>query len=104
MTDDPQEAARRSLDPDRLLPGENPHSLEPDDAAHWFQVYGELVATKRTLAADLAAALEHTGEAASAELRSVDMVLIRHQLERFERRVKYWHVRVGELNGSRPRG
>jgi hypothetical protein len=56
------------------------------------------------LAADLAAALEHTGEAASAELRSVDMVLIRHQLERFERRAKYWYARVGELNGSRLRG
>jgi hypothetical protein len=101
MTDDPREAARRSLDPDRLLPGENPDSHEQEDAAHWVRVYRELMETKQTLAADLAIALERSGEAARAELESVDMVLIRFQLQRFERRFAYWSERERVLSGAR---
>jgi hypothetical protein len=104
MTDDPQEAARRSLGPERLLPGENPRSREHEDAVHWAQVYRELMETKQTLATDLAAALERTGKAASAELKSVDMVLIRFQLQRFERRFKYWSELERELNSAGARG
>jgi hypothetical protein len=83
------------------LPGENPDSREQEDAAHWVQVYRELMETKQTLAADLAIALERSGEAARAELESVDMVLIRFQLQRFERRFAHWSERERELSGAR---
>jgi hypothetical protein len=94
------EAARRSLDPERLLPGENPDSPDPADAAHWVQVYHELKETKKTLAADLASALEGASQVARAELESVDMVLIRVQLDRFDRRFRYWSERERELSGA----
>jgi CBS-domain-containing membrane protein len=45
------------------------------------------------LAEDLTAALARTGEVARAELESVDAVLIRTQLQRFERRFQYWSER-----------
>jgi hypothetical protein len=60
-------------------------------------VYRELRDTKRTLAADLAAALEGATAAARQELESVDMVLIRYQLDRFDRRFNYWSDRQREL-------
>jgi hypothetical protein len=98
MSDDTLEAARRSLDPDRLLPGEHPDTSDQADAAHWVQVYSELRDTKRTLAADLSAALEGATDAARTELESVDMVLIRHQMDRFDRRFHYWSERERELS------
>jgi hypothetical protein len=104
MTGDAREAARRSLDPDRLLPGENPESREQEDAAHWVRVYQELKETKETLAADLTAALERSGEAARAELESVDVVLIQFQLQRFRRRLRYWSERQRELSSVSARG
>lgn len=83
----------RSLDPERLLPGEDPESIKREEAARWAQVYRELMETKRMLAEDLTAALARTGEVARAELESVDAVLIRTQLQRFERRFQYWSER-----------
>jgi hypothetical protein len=42
MTDDSMEVARRSLDPERLLPGEDLKSADPVDAARWVTIYREL--------------------------------------------------------------
>ncbi|PZR86952.1 MAG: hypothetical protein DLM67_23025 [Candidatus Nephthysia bennettiae] len=92
------EAARRSLDPERLLPGEDLASNDPADVARWVTIYRELKETKQTLADDLAAALETASQAARAELESVDMVLISVQLDRFERRFTYWSDRERELS------
>jgi hypothetical protein len=56
---------------ERMLPGRSPQSREHEDAARWTQLYRELMETKQTLAAYLAAAFEPAGEAARAELKSV---------------------------------
>jgi hypothetical protein len=93
MTDDSLEAARRSLDPERLLPGEDLGSADPADAARWVTIYRELRATKQTLADDLSAALKTASQTARDELETVDMVLIRVQLDRFDRRFRYWSER-----------
>jgi hypothetical protein len=98
MTDDSLEAARRSLDPERLLPGEDLDSADPADAARWVTIYRELRETKQTLADDLSAALETASQPARAELESVDMVLISVQLDRFDRRFTYWSARQRELS------
>jgi hypothetical protein len=97
MTDDPQEAARRSLDPERLLPGEDLQSSEANDAAHWARIYRELMETKQSLADRLEAALREVSGEARAELESVDVVLIKVQLDRFQRRFLYWSARQREL-------
>jgi hypothetical protein len=100
MTDDPREAARRSLDPERLLPGEEWDSSDRQTAARWAHVYRELMETKQMMAANLTAAVDRVSLTARAELKSVDLVLIRFQLERFERRYKYWSERERELTGA----
>jgi hypothetical protein len=103
MTNDPQEAARRSLDPERLLPGEDLRSLEPDDAAHWARIYRELMEAKQAMADGLEASLREVGDEAHAELESVDMVLIKVQLDRFQRRFRYWSGRQRELQAAAQR-
>jgi hypothetical protein len=103
MTDDSMEAARRSLDPERLLPGEDLESGNPADAARWVGIYRELKNTKQLLANDLSAALERASQPARAELESVDMVLIRVQLDRFRRRLAFWSDRERELGSMAAR-
>jgi hypothetical protein len=103
MTDDSLEAARRSLDPERLLPGEDLESADPADAARWVTIYRELKETKQILADDLSAALETASQAARAELETVDMVMIRVQLDRFDRRFSYWSDRERELSAMASR-
>jgi hypothetical protein len=100
MSDDAIEAARRSLDPQRQLPGENLDSMDPNDAAHWVQVYRQLLETKQTLADALGASLPEVGREAREELEGVDLVLIRVQLDRFERRFSYWSARQRELEAG----
>jgi hypothetical protein len=100
MNNDPVEAARRSLDPERRLPGENLDSTDPEDAAHWVGVYRELKETKQSLAKQLEAGLKGASGAARAELESVDAVLIRVQLDRFQRRLEYWSERERDLRAA----
>jgi hypothetical protein len=53
---------------------------------------------KRALVAQLRTEMENASEPASTELGSVDMVLIRNQMARFERRLEYWSNREQELS------
>ena len=100
MSDDAAEAARRSTDPQRQLPGENLDSMNPDDAAHWVGVYRELMETKQTLSDALGASLAEVSSEAREELESVDLVLIRVQLDRFQSRFRYWSERQRELEAG----
>jgi hypothetical protein len=100
MTDNPREAARRSLDPERLLPGEDIESSDRETAARWAQVYRELMETKQMMAANLTAAVDRVSSSARAELKTVDLVLIRFQLDRFERRYQYWSECERKLTGA----
>ena len=42
-------AAQKSVDPDRLIEGEDPGTRYVEDAAHWITVYSELVLFKERL-------------------------------------------------------
>ena len=50
---DEHDVRKMSIDPDRLLPGEQAGTNDRDDAAHWINVYTELQATKRQLISNL---------------------------------------------------
>lgn len=100
MTDDDlQEAARRSIDSDRVVPGQGLNSIDGEAAAHWAQIYRELMETRHLLSDHLRAVLEPTGTPAPEASPSVDTALMRLQLGHFERRFKYWSERERELNG-----
>jgi hypothetical protein len=105
MTDDDrQEAARRSIDPDRPPPGASLESCDPTAAAQWAQFYRELMETNQLLSQELEAALGPTSRLVQAKVPSADLVLLRSQMDRFQRRFRYWSAREREVDrlGTRP--
>lgn len=62
---------------DRLLPGEPPTSNYVEDAAHWVTVYAEL-----------------------SEYLSRSQIALEGTLERYQRRLAFWRLRLDELDGG----
>jgi hypothetical protein len=95
---DPLEVASDLVDPEHRLPGEadSEASLLLEDAQHWQQVYNELLGFKRTL---LRTAEVHKEGAAQAVIEEVsnDQILLTSELERLERRHRFWQERVQQL-------
>jgi hypothetical protein len=89
--------ARRALDRTRLLEGENPDSLQVDDAVHWSAVYAEMIGFKQILLAQMRKSLQQLPVEAAAEIRTVDMAIIRKQLERYEACRAFWEQRQENL-------
>lgn len=89
--------ARRALDRNRLLEGENPDSLEAADAFHWATVYSELIGFKQVLLAEMRKGLGKLPGEAATEIRTVDMAIIRRQLERYESCRAFWERRGENL-------
>jgi hypothetical protein len=95
MADPPYERARETVNPDRLLPGEEVAIHDPEaDAGSWRQVYEELLVTKRALTDYLAGVLPHRSEVARRELEEFDLTIIKAQEARFRVRLAYWDGRA----------
>jgi hypothetical protein len=79
MLDDRQDLRLDGENPDgdRLLPGETPTSVNPEEAVHWIAVYAELAEFLRSEAQPFAPSLA----------------------ERYQRRLAYWVGRLEELTG-----
>jgi hypothetical protein len=73
--------------PVRLLPGENPESLHPDDADHWASVYDELSEFTTQL---LRSARPNAYEAAD----SPRVQVLEAELERFHTSWSFWTQRL----------
>ncbi len=80
----------------RLMPGEDPGSPYPDDADHWFAVYGELVAFKERLlgqiSQDRQRLLPDTADELVRDQRAMEL-----ELERLRHRLRYWEERHNHL-------
>ena len=74
---------------DRLLEGEDPASLRPQDSRHWISVYREMIAFKNDLLTRVRDDLMHVSAAAKIDLND-DVDLIDAQLRRYARRLDYW--------------
>lgn len=94
---DEEEAALDQVEEGRLLPGEPPDSVHPDDALHWAQVYRELRAFKDETIAKVLEELLKLGDVARNEVESTDLVVLRSERDRFERRAEFWRSRYREL-------
>jgi len=81
---------------DRLLEGEDPASLRPQDTRHWISVYREMIAFKEDLLERVTGDLAHVSAAAKVDLND-DVKLIDAQLKRYRRRLSYWVDRQLEL-------
>jgi hypothetical protein len=94
MSDPEEEATRRALDAQRLLPGEDPGTNERDQFAHWVDVYTRLRETKLQLIANLEELMERQPPAVRDELDRSDLQILERQVERFERRLAFWKEKL----------
>ena len=81
---------------DRLLEGEDPASIRPQDTRHWINVYREMIAFKDDLLKRVIGNLERVSPAAKVDLTD-DVNLIQSQLDRYSRRMDFWVERQLEL-------
>src|ERR1700681_3141444 len=88
--------ARAQAKRDRLLEGEDPESMRPQDTRHWISVYREMIPFKDDLLKRVTANLERVSAAAKLDL-SDDVTLIQGQLDRYQRRMDFWVERQLEL-------
>ena len=88
--------ARATRKRDRLLEGENPASMRPQDTRHWISVYREMIAFKDDLLKRVIGNLERVSRAAKLDLTD-DVTLIQSQLDRYSRRMNFWVERQLEL-------
>jgi DNA-binding winged helix-turn-helix (wHTH) protein len=88
--------ARAGTKRDRLLEGEDPNSLRPQDTRHWISVYREMIAFKDDLLERVNGDLVRVSPAAKTDLND-DVKLIEAQLRRYRRRLNYWVERQLEL-------
>lgn len=94
---DEAEVRRQSIDPDRLLPGEDLDSQDRQDAEHWVAVYTELLNTKQKLIRNLREMMAQQAADVRDELERADIRMLEMQIDRFVARRTHWQRRLGEL-------
>lgn len=78
-----------------MLDGEDPDTAELDDARHWETVYTELKSFKlRMIETAESAIADGIQKPASQEIVTTDLVALRAELRRFDRRLAFWTNRV----------
>jgi hypothetical protein len=83
-----------------VLPGEDLETDHLDDVEHWVAVYTELVAGKaRILDATLVEMETARHDDTRNELVS-DQTLLLAELDRFQRRLRFWHEREIDLRAA----
>jgi hypothetical protein len=82
-----------ALDPDALLPGEDPESLDRADAVRWLRVYRDLIELTTVLLERTESALKSMAGDAIREA-GVDQRRLRMQRARYEARYEFWARRV----------
>lgn len=91
---EPLPVARESVDDDRLLPGEDSASADPEDIQPLVAVYEELLSGNRSIIGTLRDSFGHPSPGASRELEQPDLALLEAQLQRFERRLSFWREKL----------
>jgi hypothetical protein len=86
-------------DEERLLDGENPLTDHSADAAHWMNIYRELISFKEDLLARLGTDVDGLTPKARFEIVSTDVAALERQLGRYVKRLEYWYGRHWELHG-----
>ena len=81
-----------------LFLGENPDTAHAGDAAHWMNIYRELIAFQEGL---LSRDEPHSSANSNGlEPRlSLDAAMLNDQLEKYRRRLEFWYDRHWELRG-----
>src|SRR5438045_5559514 len=85
--------------PDRLLEGERPRTVFPQDARHWIAVYREMIGFKEELLTRMRTQLKDLPAAARQDVMDNDNGMLVDQLRRCNRRVVFWYERQTHLEG-----
>ena len=94
-----KDAADKSVDPERMLPGEDPTATGIEDAVHWVAVYAELVLFKERLVDQAQQSiLQVTDAAARKEIATTDLIALSAERDRLVRRFDFWKQRQKELS------
>lgn len=101
---EPADGVRRAADPNRLLPGENPKSTDPEDALHWVAVYEELYRFKAELIGQTRARLARMPADAQREVKDTDLAVLLAESERLGSRLDYWKARCRHLQNASASG
>ncbi len=93
-------AAQQGADPDRLLDGEDPDTLQVHDTDHWIGVYRDLLEFKHSLLARAHEMVPGMDVAARREVGQTDLIAMDAEARKFQRRLEYWQARRAELAGA----
>ena len=83
-------------DPESLLPGEDPTSVEVRDAVHWVQVYGELIGMTSALLERSEPTVRGMQQEAATEAGGTQKVLRAQRLQ-YQARYEFWRERATAL-------
>ena len=86
---EPPDFAKRLIDFNRLLEGENRDSHDPDDVRHWRAVYRDLVRFKDDLLSQTREHIEQVPET-NKELGGIDIPFLLAEKERLQRGLAFW--------------
>jgi hypothetical protein len=100
---DKDKAARKQVNDERLLPGEDPRAEHPDDAIHWASVYRELLDFKNRAIDRIAIDAVGLGDDARQEVEATDLVVLRAERDRFQDRAHFWRDRFRKLDQAAKR-
>jgi hypothetical protein len=96
---DADQAAERAVDETALLDGEDPGSTHPEDVTHWINAYTELIAFKEELLNSSRSEIaEMENPNARKEAHAVDVTILAAELDRFQKRLRFWTRRGEDLH------
>ena len=95
-------AAKESVDPDRLLPGEPSETDQLDEAQLWITVYKDLLDTKKLMVNSATRRLAAASVEAQQEFRRTDATTLAAERRRIERRLAFWrrHLRALKVKSN----
>ena len=85
--------------PDRLLEGEDPRTIFPQDSRHWIAVYREMIEFKENLLSRIRTLLTSLPAAGRRDVIDNDVGMLEDQLDRYHRRLEFWYARQWHLEG-----
>ena len=92
-----EQLAGRAVDPDELLDGEDPETLQLHDAQHWVRVYEELLSFKTALLKRAERMADDVSDSARTEIARSDLPIMDAQARKLERRIAFWRGRLDQL-------
>jgi DNA-binding winged helix-turn-helix (wHTH) protein len=84
---------------ERLLDGEDPQSVHPEDARHWINIYSELLVFKHRLLARIEQDIAVMSSTAQSELSRTEVSMIQAQRKRYDARLAFWYQRHTAMTG-----